>query len=656
MSLLEKINNPQDLKKLDMDELPLLAKEIRREIIEVVSKNGGHLASNLGVVELTICLHYLLNCPQDKILWDVGHQCYTHKLLTGRRKSFKSLRQLNGLSGFPNPEESPCDPFIVGHSGTAVSQALGITVGQALQKEKGKVVAVIGDGSLTSGMVFEGMNNVAHQKKNLVVILNDNEMAISKSAGILSNYLNRMISSSTYNKVKENLSSLIKSIPRIGTKVLNLAERLDESLKGLLVPGVFFEQLGFRYFGPLNGHNIPMLLKTLKNVFTLPEPSLVHIITKKGKGYRFAEQSPERFHSASPFNIETGKFTPLEKSTPLEKFTKQNKSHIRSIEEQARDSLTGFTPKQSPTYTDIFGESLVELGREDENIVAITAAMELGTGLSRFKKEFPARFFDVGIAEQHAVTFAGGLCKQGLKPFVTIYSTFLQRAYDQIIHDICLQNLPVIFIVSNAGIVGEDGPTHQGVFDFAYLGGLPNLSVLAPKDGEELKEMLRFAANQKQPVAIRYPKAEAGSGKRVAGSAFQIEYRQAEVIREGKEAMIISIGSMVYPSLKASSILIKEGIDCGVVNARFLKPLDESLLLDFASQLDRFITVEEHSLQGGLGSKVLECFADRDIKVGIKRIGLPDKFIEQGRREELLLRYGLHAEGIAQEIKKWMGK
>ncbi|OQX53323.1 MAG: 1-deoxy-D-xylulose-5-phosphate synthase [Candidatus Omnitrophica bacterium 4484_213] len=642
MSLLEKINNPQDLKKLDINELPLLAKEIRREIIEVVSKNGGHLASNLGVVELTICLHYLLSCPQDKILWDVGHQCYTHKLLTGRRNSFKSLRQLNGLSGFPNPEESPCDPFIVGHSGTAVSQALGITVGQALQKEKGKVVAVIGDGSLTSGMVFEGMSNVAHQKRNLVVILNDNEMAISKSAGILSNYLNRMISSSTYNKVKENLSSLIKSIPRIGTKVLNLAERLDESLKGLLVPGVFFEQLGFRYFGPLNGHNIPMLLKTLRNVFTLPEPGLVHIITKKGKGYRFAEQSPERFHSASPFNIKTGEFR------LLEKFTKQSKNRIRSIEEQAKDSLTGFTPKQSPTYTDIFGESLVELGREDENVVAITAAMELGTGLSRFRKEFPSRFFDVGIAEQHAVTFAGGLCKQGLKPFVAIYSTFLQRAYDQIIHDICLQNLPVIFIVSNAGIVGEDGPTHQGVFDFAYLGGLPNLSVLAAKDGEELKEMLRFAVRQERgPIAIRYPKTTVGSwqlapkdperqaygtgkptGQAVGNQRQKIELGKAEVMREGKEAMIISIGSMVYPSLKASSILIKEA----------------------------FITVEEHSLQGGLGSKVLECFADRDIKVGIKRIGLPDKFIEQGRREELLLRYGLHAEGIAEEIKKWMGR
>ncbi len=621
-SLLEKINNSQDLKKLDIKELPVLAEEIRQEIIKVVSKNGGHLASNLGVVELTICLHYLLNCPTDKILWDVGHQCYTHKLLTGRRRYFKSLRQLNGLSGFPDFKESPCDPFIVGHNGTAVSQALGLIVGQALQKKEGKVAAVIGDGSLTSGMVFEGMSNVGHQRKGLVVILNDNEMAISKSAGVISNYLNRVISSSTYNKLKENLSSLIKSIPKIGTRVFTLAERLDESLKNLLIPGMFFEQLGFRYFGPLDGHNIPILLETLKNVFTLPEPSLVHIITKKGKGYRFAEQSPERFHSASPFNIETGEFT----------------------------------PKKSPAYTDIFGESLLELARQDKNIVAITAAMELGTGLSRFKKEFASRFFDVGIAEQHAVTFAAGLCKQGLKPFVAIYSTFLQRAYDQIIHDVCLQNLAVIFVVSNAGITGEDGPTHQGVFDFAYLGQLPNLVVLAPKDGEELKEMLRFAVNQKQPVAIRYPKV-VGSGQLAVGNQKQkIELGKAEVLREGKDAMIISIGSMVYPCLEVSDILSKQGINCGLINSRFLKPLDESLLLKLSSQINKFITVEEHNLEGGLGSKVLEFFADRDINVRIKRIGLPGKFIEHGRREELLSRYGLTAEGIAKNIKKWMGK
>ena len=622
--LLEKVDSPQDLKKIDVKQLPILAEEIRQEIIEVVSKNGGHLASNLGVVELTICLHYLLNCPTDKIIWDVGHQCYTHKLLTGRRSSFKSLRQLNGLSGFPDFKESPCDPFIVGHNGTAVSQALGLIVGQALQKKEGKIAAVIGDGSLTSGMVFEGMSNVGHQRKNLIVILNDNKMAISKTASVLSNYLNRVISSSTYNKIRENLSSLIKSIPKIGTRVFNLAERLDESLKNLLIPGMFFEQLGFRYFGPLDGHNIPILLETLRNVFTLSEPSLVHIITKKGKGYRFAEQSPERFHSAQPFDIETGEFT----------------------------------PKKSPAYTDIFGESLLELARQDKNIVAITAAMELGTGLSRFKKEFGSRFFDVGIAEQHAVTFAGGLCKQGLKPFVTIYSTFLQRAYDQIVHDVCLQNLPVIFVVSNAGIVGEDGPTHHGVFDFAYLGQLPNLAVLAPKDGEELKEMLRFAARQERgPIAIRYPKSPVPSPQSPVPSQKQkIELGKAEMLREGKDAMIVAIGSMVKPCLEAGDILSKQGINCGLINSRFLKPLDESLLLSLSSRVNRFITVEEHNLEGGLGSKVLEFFADKDIKMNIKRIGLPCKFIEHGKREQLLSRQGLTAEGIAKNIKKWMGR
>lgn len=652
MFFLKKIDSPQDLKKLDVKQLPILAEEIRQEIIKVVSKNGGHLASNLGVVELTICLHYLLNCPADSIIWDVGHQAYTHKLLTGRRKYFKNLRQLNGLSGFPNPEESPCDPFIVGHSGTAISQALGIAVGQALQKKKGKVVAIIGDGSLTSGMVFEGMSNVAHQKRDLIVILNDNEMSISKSAGVLGNYLNRVLSSSTYNRIKENLSSLIKGIPRVGPKVLALAERLDGGLKNLLIPGMFFEQLGFRYFGPLDGHNIQGLLETLRNVFTLSAPCLVHIITKKGKGYRFAEQYPEKFHSAAPFNIETGEFI----------------------------------SNGSFTYADIFGESLLELARRNKNIVAITAAMELGTGLSRFKKEFPERFFDVGIAEQHAVTFAGGLCKQGLKPFVAIYSTFFQRAYDQIIHDVCLQNLPVIFIVSNAGITGKDGPTHQGIFDFAYLGQMPNLVMLAPKDGEELKEMLAFAVDQKQPVAIRYPKSEAGKGERIAdngkreaGSDSQIKLGKAEILKQGKDAVIVAIGSMVYPCLESCDILSKQGINCGLINARFLKPLDESLLLKLSLQVDpvrdktpqmsdgrqrrpisngvdRIITVEEHSLEGGLGSKVLEFFADRDVKVHIKRIGLPVKFIEQGERKELLLRYGLTAEGIAEEIKKWMGK
>jgi len=452
--------------------------------------------------------------------------------------------------------------------------------------------------------------------------------------------------------IKENLSSLIKGIPCVGTKVLTLTERLDESLKNLLIPGIFFEQLGFRYFGPLEGHNIQGLLETLRNVFSLEghniqglletlrnvfsiqEPTLIHIITKKGKGYEPAEQFPERFHSVPAFNIKTGEFA----------------------------------NREFPTYTEIFGETLLELARQDKNIVAITAAMELGTGLDKFRKEFPKRFFDVGIAEQHAVTFAGGLSKQKIRPFVAIYSTFLQRAYDQIIHDICLQNLPVVFVVSNAGIVGEDGATHHGIFDFAYLGQLPNLTILAPKDGEELKDMLIFAAKeQKGPIAIRYPKSvnsqqstvniEEKIGKEqflVINQKQKIELGKGEVLRSGKDVVIIAIGSMVYPCLEAGNMLFKQGIDCGVVNSRFLKPLDASLLLNISSKTNRFVTVEEHSLEGGFGSRILEFFADRNINLHIKRIGLPCKFIEHGKREELLARYGLTAEGIAKNIKKWM--
>ena len=624
MSLLERINSPEDLKRLSVKELPGLASEIRNEIIRVVAKNGGHLASNLGIVELTICLHYLLRFPEDTILWDVGHQVYTHKLLTGRKERFATLRQLDGLSGFPDFRESPYDPFIVGHSGTAISQALGIAIASELKRRKGKVVAVIGDGSLTTGMVFEAMNNVGQYKKDLVVILNDNEMAISKSASVISNYLNRVLSSSAYNKIKENLSSLIKSIPKIGEKVLTLAEKLDESVKNFLIPGMFFEQLGFRYFGPLDGHNIPLLLETLRNVFNLFEPTLVHIITKKGKGYEFAERFPEKFHSALPFDIQSGEF---------------------------------IQKKKEKSYTQLFGETLVELAHEDKRIVAITAAMKLGTGLSRFKEVFPDRFFDVGIAEQHAVTFASGLCKQGLKPFVAIYSTFLQRAYDQIIHDICLQELPVVFIVSNAGIVGEDGFTHQGIFDFAYLGQMPNMIVLAPRDGEELKAMLRFAVNEDRgPVAIRYPKSPLPFPLVQEMSRREIELGKAEVLREGKDAVILSIGSMVYPSIEATERLAKEGLDCTLVNMRFLKPLDTFLLKNLSSRTNRFISIEEHSIEGGLGTRIAEFFADEGIKAGLKRIALPCRFIEHGRREQILTRYGLTSEEIVKEIGRWISR
>ena len=614
MSLLEKINSPQDLKNFSVEELSILAADIRQEIIEVTSKNGGHLASNLATVELTICLHYLLTCPKDIILWDVGHQSYTHKLLTGRKIVFKKLRQLSGLSGFPNSEESHYDLFTVGHSGTAISQALGIIVADELQDRRAKVIAIVGDGSLTNGMAFEAMNNVGHLKKNLTVILNDNEMSISKTVGILSNYLNRVISSSTYNRMKENLSSLIKGIPCVGTKVLTLTERLDESLKNLLIPGIFFEQLGFRYFGPLEGHNIQGLLETLRNVFSIQEPTLIHIITKKGKGYEPAEQFPERFHSVPAFNIKTGEFA----------------------------------NREFPTYTEIFGETLLELARQDKNIVAITAAMELGTGLDKFRKEFPKRFFDVGIAEQHAVTFAGGLAVQGIKPFVAIYSTFLQRAFDQVIHDIALQKLPIVFCLDRAGLVGDDGATHHGVFDLSYLNLIPGLLILIPANAEELAAMLEFAAKYKDgPIVIRYPR---GCATYLDDKIKPIEIGKGVIVHEGKDIAIIGVGKamedavIVYNELKDKL----PDVDPYLINPRFLKPLDTSLVNDLKKKVHTIITIEDNALIGGFGSMIKSYFSNSDVKV--YSFGIPDEFIEHGTVDQLKNMIGITPKKITKEI------
>jgi len=609
---LENIQKPKDLKKLSLPQLIILCQEIRQRIIKVVSQCGGHLASSLGTVELIVALHYCLDLPQDKIIFDVGHQAYTHKILTGRNESFSTLRQYAGISGFPSKDESIYDPFTTGHSSTAISLALGLVCARDLLKDASyKVVAVIGDGSLSGGLCFEGLNNAGHLKKDLLVILNTNELSISPNVGALSTYINKIISLPIYNRFRHSLEEFIKNRLPKGKRLLKLADKFEEALKGLFIPGIFFEELGFRYFGPIDGHNLEILIPTLKNILALSGPRLLHVITKKGKGYLPAEENPVRFHSASPFEIETGK------------------------------------PKvisQIPTYTEIFSKKLVELAKDDFRIVAITAAMPEGTGLDRFRDNFPERFFDVGIAEEHAVCFAGGLASAGLKPVVAIYSTFLQRAYDQIIEEILLQNLGVVLVIDRAGIVGEDGPTHQGIFDIAYLRNLPNIVVMAPRDAKELEMMLEFAINLNKPVAIRYPK------DKIPNSKFQIpneiKLGKAEVLKEAKDFLIIALGSMVMPAWEAIELLEKEGLFGGLINARFVKPLDIDLFKKVSSKPKYIFTIEEGILEGGFGSAVMEAM-DKPVI----RIGLPSEFIPQGKREILLDKYNLTAKAIRDKIR-----
>jgi 1-deoxy-D-xylulose-5-phosphate synthase len=610
---LENIRNPGDLKRLSINELGVLCKEIRQRIIEVVSICGGHLASSLGTVELIVALHYCLDLPQDKIIFDVGHQAYTHKILTGRNERFSTLRQYSGISGFPCKDESIYDPFTTGHSSTAISLALGLVCAKDLLKDASyKVVAVIGDGSLSGGLCFEGLNNAGHLKKDLLVVLNTNELSISPNVGALSTYINKIISLPIYNRFRQALEEFIKNRLPKGKRILKLVDRFEEALKGLFIPGMFFEELGFRYFGPIDGHNLEILIPTLKNILSLSGPRLLHVVTKKGKGYLPAEENPVKFHSALPFEIETGK------------------------------------PKvisQIPTYTEIFSKKLVELAKKDSRIVAITAAMPEGTGLDRFRDNFPERFFDVGIAEEHAVCFAGGLAKAGLKPVVAIYSTFLQRAYDQIIEEICLQNLGVILTIDRAGIVGEDGPTHQGVLDIAYLRNLPNLVVMAPKGGKELEMMLEFAISLDKPVAIRYPKDKLPIIDHQLPNA-KLELGKAEILKEAKDFLVIALGSMVIPAWEAIELLEKEGLFGGLINTRFVKPLDGDLFKKLSSQINYIFTVEEGVLEGGFGSAVMEVM-DRSVI----RIGLPSEFIPQGKREILLDKYNLTAKAIRDKIK-----
>ena len=620
--ILDTIENPQQLKNLSLHQLEKLALEIRSFIIENVAATGGHLAPSLGVVDLTIALHRVFNCPKDKIVWDVGHQAYAHKILTGRRDQFHTLRQKDGITGFPRLAESPYDSFGVGHSSTSVSAALGLAIARDLQGEKSHVLAVIGDGALTGGEAFEALNHAGDLGKNLIVILNDNEMSIDRNVGALSEYLSKMRTAPQYNRAKKDLEGLLRSIPHIGDTVLKTAEHIKDSVRFFLVPGGLFEEMGFTYVGPIDGHNIELLLEVLEQAKHMQGPLLIHVQTKKGKGYLPAEIEPDKFHGVGKFNMTTGEI--------LKK------------------------PGQAPSYTAVFSEALIDLAVDNTDIVGITAAMPSGTGLKAFGKAFPQRFFDAGIAEQHALTLAAGLAAGGKQPVVALYSTFAQRAYDQMLHDVCLQNLPVVLCLDRAGLVGEDGPTHHGVFDLSYLRSMPNLTIMAPADENELRQMLSTALALKQPVALRYPRG-AGRGVEIAKEFTPLPIGKAEVLRDGGKIAFFAIGTMVEIAEKAAAILAAEGSETTVVNARFAKPLDETLLADLAERMDLIVTLEENVLAGGFGSAVLEFFNSRHLtKVQVECFGLPDAFIEQGTRAELLELCNLTEQAVADAVRAFI--
>jgi len=619
--ILDTISNPEDLRKVPPGELPALAAELREEILDVVSSTGGHLASSLGVVELTIALHYAFDTPRDRIVWDVGHQAYAHKLLTGRRARFPTLRQFGGMSGFPKREESPFDHFDVGHASTSISAALGMAAARDVKGEDYRVIAVIGDGSISAGLAFEGLNQTGHLKKNLMVILNDNEMSISPNVGALSSYLNKLMTGQFYTKLRQEAKNFLQGIPRVGESMFNLAKKAEESLKGLVVPGMLFDELGVQYVGPIDGHRIDHLLETFHNLKSFPWPVLVHVVTKKGKGCEFAECDPSQYHGTPPFERASGKIA--------------KKASVLS-------------------YTDVFGQTMLRLAGDNDKIIAISAAMSDGTGLDKFAEQFPARFFDVGIAESHGITFACGLAVDGMHPVAAIYSTFMQRAYDQIVHDLCLQNLPVTLALDRAGIVGEDGPTHHGVFDIAYLRHVPNMVIMAPKDENELQHMIKTAVEHPGPTAVRYPRG-AGFGVPMDQQLKTLEIGKAELLRDGSDVVIIAIGNLVHPSIEAAERLTADGISAAVVNARFAKPLDEELILQMAKKTGRVLTVEEHALMGGFGSAVLECLDEKGLfSARTHRIGLPDKFIEHGSQKILRQKYGLDADGIYASAREFV--
>lgn len=617
--ILDHIQGPEDLRRLDAQGLATLAREIRTFLVETVSKTGGHLAPSLGTVELTLALYRVFHFPKDKLVWDVGHQAYTHKILTGRREAFSTLRQKGGITGFPNRLESPYDAFGVGHASTAISAALGMAVARDLDHKDAHVIAVLGDGALTGGEAFEGLNNAGDLGKNLIVVLNDNGRSIDKNVGAMSDYLSALRIAPQYNRAKKDVEHLLKSIPRIGGKVYKTASAIKDGVRTALVPGAPFDELGFRYIGPLDGHNIELLMDVFSQVRQMQGPTLVHVHTKKGKGYLPAELEPEKFHGI-------GKF----------------------------DAATGECPKKSgaPSYTAVFSDALIELAKDDEDIVAITAAMPSGTGLKAFGKAYPDRFFDVGIAEEHAVTFAAGLATAGKKPVVALYSTFAQRAYDQILHDVCLQKLHVIFALDRGGLVGQDGPTHHGVFDFSYLRHLPGMTILAPKDEAELRDMMATAVALDGPVAVRYPRG-AALGVPLATGFTPLPIGKAEVLKGTGEIALLAIGSMVSVAEQTADLLAKDGIEARVVNMRFVKPLDTDLLLALArdGEVRGLVTIEENVLAGGFGSAVLEALSDAGSTMPVRRFGIGDTFVEQGTRDELLALCGLTAPQIAEGVK-----
>ena len=599
--MLEKVNSSEDVKKLTIAEKKELADDLRKYILEIVSENGGHLASNLGVVELTIALHSVFNLPEDKIVWDVGHQTYVHKILTGRKEELKTLRKLDGIAGFPKTNESEADCFNTGHSSTSISAALGMARARDIENKNNSVIAVIGDGALTGGMALEALNDAGYSGTKMTVILNDNEMSISKNIGGMNMLLSKLRTKRTYTKSNISLKKIINKIPVVGKPFVKVVQRIKRSIKQLIIPKMFFEDIGFRYLGPVDGHNIEELERMLKITKELDGPVLLHVLTKKGKDYKIAEENPDKYHATGPFDIETGK----------------------TIGEKKKD------------YSKIFGDKLINLAKENKKIVAITASMKDGTGLKEFQKEFPDRFFDIGIAEQHAIGLAAGMAKAGLIPFVPIYSSFYQRAYDQVIHDVAIQNLPVIMLVDRAGIVGQDGETHQGTFDMAFFRLVPNLVIMAPKDFKELEKMLEFAIKIKRPVVIRYPRGGESSNIKF-NKCEKIDLGKAEILNKGKDVSIIAIGKTVSRAMEVANMLKKDKIEAEVVNTKFLKPLDKETLKKSIEKTKFVITIEDGTIINGLGTAIKELIIDENIKdVKIKSFAYPDEFIKHGKVEEL---------------------
>jgi 1-deoxy-D-xylulose-5-phosphate synthase len=622
---LTNINSPEDLRKLSVLELKVVCSELREFLIDEISKIGGHLGAGLGTVELAVALHYVFNTPDDKLVWDVGHQAYPHKILTGRRDRFHTIRQLDGISGFLRRSESTYDTFGAGHASTAISAALGMAVARDLSKESFRVVAVVGDGAMTGGMTYEAMNNAGLQKRNMIVVLNDNNMSIAPNVWALSKYFTELISNPSYNKFKANVWDLTGKLDTVGDRIRKIASRVEEGIKVAITPGMLFEALGFRYFGPINGHNIPQLVKIFNDIKDLQGPILLHTITRKGKGYKPAENDVQALHGVTPF-----------------------------------DKVTGLSPKKpdtSPAYTKVFGQAVVELAKQNPKIVGITAAMPDGTGLDQLQAAIPERFFDVGIAEQHAITFAAGMATQGYTPIAAIYSTFLQRAFDQIVHDVALQHLNVVFCLDRAGLVGADGPTHHGVLDLAYLRCIQGMVIMSPKDESELRDMLYTAVEYRQgPIAIRYPRGN-GIGVPMKLHFDRLEIGKGEIVRHGRDVAILAIGDMVYQSIKAADLLKSDGIDAEVVNMRFVKPIDGALVEDICKRFSYVLTVENHVVTGGFGAAILETIAQKKIEhVHVMVHGVPDEFIEHGSPAELSAMLKLDTPGIASVVKDFFRK